>query len=136
MWKRSAVTRAHIVNAAALFVKKAAGDLCEAILAFLVRWSKVIVDQLRFLNVQMIGQSPDVAGRKLGRHNSAAIRACAAVYLSGDHVEVAPDKTVERSYRQITALNIRPEAPVLVFLLPGQGSDPLNICLYIHELSC
>jgi hypothetical protein len=76
----------YIVDAAALFVKKTAGHLLQRVPASLFGWSKVIADQLRLLNAEMIGQSPDIPGRKQRRLNFAAIRACAAVDLRRNHL--------------------------------------------------
>ena len=80
----------------------------------------------------MASQSPDVLSSEQGRDSSAAVRTGTAVNVPGDRLEVPLDKAIKGSCRQVGTLEIRTEAPALLFVGLREQSDPVNVFLDNH----
>lgn len=117
--KRPAVIGTCFVDAAASLVEKAAGSILKLISAPLLGQSEVLFDQLRFLEAEMIGESPDIRGGKEGRDDATAVRAGATIDVRRNILQVAPDEVVEGDSRHVEALEVCPETPVLFLFRPG-----------------
>jgi len=130
--ERPTVIGTRLIDGAALFVEKAAGRALQHVPVPLLGQPEVLFDQLCFLNAEMIGEPPDIPGAQQGRDEAAAVRTGAAIDAGLDILDVSPDEVIEGDLRQVEALEVRPEAPVLLLFRPGDRSDPLYIGLDIH----
>jgi hypothetical protein len=115
-----------------LFLKKTTGHCLKSVFVFFLGWLKVIVDYLRFRNTQVLGQSPYISRGEDRGHDLAAIRARPAVYFGHDYLQVAPHGAIQRGRRQASAFEVRPEPPVIVFVLLGKQPDSVNVFLDKH----
>jgi hypothetical protein len=132
MREGAAVVGPGVIDRATLFLKKMAGHCLKSVFAFFLRRSKVIVDYLRFRNTEVLGQSPYISRGEDRGHDLAAIRARTAVDFGHDYLQVAPHDAIQRGRRQVSAFEVRPESPVIVFVLLGKQPDSVNVLLDKH----